>query len=298
MIIKNILLTGSSGFIGSITKKYLKQKNYNVINLSIRTHESDREFLNYINNSIKEQIEEESVNKIDCLIHIGWGDTDNPWSDYHLEDNVKNSKLLFKFAEKMNIKKIIFCGSMNEYGDVSGSLNERTISGVIETNYAKAKFIVTEYGLKKFNNADISFFSVRPFYVYGNVFNKESLINQLIEAYNFNKKIDLTSCKALRDYVHVNDVAVLFEKIVQNDNIETGIYNIGSGNFITVEFFVESFWRELGGDINLLKFGAIPDRKEQAQPPSFSDNSKIKQNFNWTPEISLKEGLKLMVKKI
>ena len=48
MIIKNILLTGSSGFIGSITKKYLKQKNYNVINLSIRTHESDREFLNYI----------------------------------------------------------------------------------------------------------------------------------------------------------------------------------------------------------------------------------------------------------
>ena len=43
-------------------------------------------------------------NNIYALVHIGWGDTDNPWSNYHLLDNLRNSKLLFSLAKKLNIK--------------------------------------------------------------------------------------------------------------------------------------------------------------------------------------------------
>jgi len=295
---KNILLTGSSGFIGSNLRKYLEGKKYNIVPLNIRSCKTEEIFKQNIYKSIKLKNINLSHDKIYSLLHIGWGNTDNPWSNYHLEDNVKNSKLLFNFAKELKIKKIIFCGSMNEYGDISGSITEESVPGIIETDYAKAKSVITDYGISTFENTDLNFYSVRPFYVYGNVINKKSLINQLIESYYNNKTIDMGTCKAFRDYVYVDDVVKLFYLILNSQNINNGIYNIGYGSYVTVREFVENFWLQLGGNKSMLNFDSIPDRKEQAQPPSFSNNLKVKKNFNWVPEINLKHGLKLMVEEI
>ena len=177
---KNILLTGSSGFIGSNLKKYLESQQHNIIPLNIRTCETEEIFIHNIYKSIKLKKINLGYDKIDALLHIGWGDTDNPWSQYHLTENVKNSQLLLNFAKKLKIKKIIFCGSMNEYGNISGSISEESTPGIVETYYAKAKSIITDYGISIFENTDLDFYSVRPFYVYGNVINKKSLINLLI----------------------------------------------------------------------------------------------------------------------
>ena len=295
---KNILLTGSSGFIGNSLKNYLINKGYNIISLNIRSCETDKIFLDKLNNEIifnKINLDSKSIY---ALVHVGWGHTDNPWSNYHLQENVRNSKLLFDFAKKLHIKKVIFCGSMNEYGDITGPISEESVPGKIETDYAKAKSLVTSYGTELYKNTITNFFTVRPFYVYGNVFNKKSLINQLIDSYYNNTIMKMGSCKAFRDYVYVDDVVRLFYLILHNKEIETGIYNIGYGECITVKEFVENFWLQLGGNKKNLSFGAISDRKEQVQPRSFSSNLKINKNFNWQPEINLKNGLKLMTDEI
>ena len=50
---KNILLTGSSGFIGSIVKNLLEKEKYNVIVINVRSYKSDKIFYDKIYNSIK-----------------------------------------------------------------------------------------------------------------------------------------------------------------------------------------------------------------------------------------------------
>ena len=120
----------------------------------------------------------------------------------------------------------------------------------------------------------------------------------MIDSYYNNTIMKMGSCKAFRDYVYVDDVVRLFYLILHNKEIETGIYNIGYGECITVKEFVENFWLQLGGNKKNLSFGAISDRKEQVQPRSFSSNLKINKNFNWQPEINLKNGLKLMTDEI
>ena len=51
---KNILITGGAGFIGSHLVKYFvkKYKNYNIINIDKLTYASNIKFLNEIENEI------------------------------------------------------------------------------------------------------------------------------------------------------------------------------------------------------------------------------------------------------
>ena len=83
------------------------------------------------------------------------GDT---WSNFHLKNNYENSLKLFKIAKKNKFKKVIFCGSMNEYENKYGPLKEGMNSGKLETLYAKSKYKLTNFGLKFFKKTKTDFF--------------------------------------------------------------------------------------------------------------------------------------------
>ena len=83
---------------------------------------------------------------------------EDPWSSFHLKNNYENSIKLFKIAKKNNFNKVIFCGSMNEYGNKYGPLKEEMKSGKLETLYAKSKFKLTKFGLIFLKNLIRNFF--------------------------------------------------------------------------------------------------------------------------------------------
>lgn len=284
-----IYVTGSSGFIGKSVVKELKKKTI-FKKIKIRSK---------INISNLNLIFKKNLKKNDILIHLGWGMMNDPWSNFHTENNYYNSLVLFKFAKKKLFKKIIFCGSMNEYGNKYGPLKEKMKSGKLETLYAKSKYKVTKFGLKFFKKTKTDFFCVRPSYVYGLYQREGTLVDLLIKAFKKKTILEMSQCRNYRDYVHVEDVAKGIVKIaLEEKKIETGIYNIGSGKCITIRNFILIFCKLIRFNKKFLKFGAIPDKKEQKQLKSYMVCEKIKKNIAWSPNSNIKFSLSKMAKII
>ena len=150
-----IYITGSNGFIGKSLCRLLKKNKIKFEKVKIRKKIKKNIFKKFF------------YKKENILIHLGWAKMNDPWSIYHEKYNYINSKRLFGLAKKLNFKKIIFCGSINEYGNKVGKIKETTKPGKIETLYAKSKLKLTNFGLKFFKNSNTKFYTVRPSYVYG-----------------------------------------------------------------------------------------------------------------------------------
>lgn len=285
-----IYITGSSGFIGKAVVEELNLKGIIYKKLKIR-HKILKKDLNLLN---KPKNRNDNI-----LIHLGWGKMEDPWSNFHLKNNYENSIKLFKTAKKNNFKKVVFCGSMNEYGNKYGPLKEGMKSGKLETLYAKGKYKLTNFGLKFFKKSTTDFFCVRPSYVYGSNQREGTLIDLLIKASQKKTTLKMSKCSSYRDYIYVEDVAKGIVKIaLEEKKIETGIYNLGSGKCITIRNFIIIFCKLIRFNKKFLKFGAIPDKKEQKQLKSYMICNKIKKNLKWSPKSNIRFGLRKMAKII
>lgn len=276
-----IYITGSNGFIGKSLCNLLNKKKLKFKKVKIRK-------------KIKPNIIEKSSPKNqNILIHLGWGKMDDPWSVYHEKYNYINSVRLFKLTKKLNFNKIIFCGSINEYGDKAGKIKETTKPGNIETLYAKSKLRLTNFGLRFFRNSNTKFYTVRPSYVYGPFQRKGTLVDLIIKAWKKKKIIKMTKCQGYRDYIFVDDVANGIIKILlSNCKKNCDIFNLGSQRCITVKDFILSLSKILNFDNCYLKFGSVPEKREQKQLKSYLVTEKAYNILGWKQQYPLKKGLK------
>ncbi len=225
------------------------------------------------------------------IIHLGWGFMAEPYSDYH-KINFQKSKLIFECCAELGFKKIIFCGSMNEYGSRKGLLKENFKPRNLKTLYAKYKYLTTMYGLKKIKN----FYSIRPSYIYGHNQRKGTLIDLLLKSIKKNKKLNMSHCKLYRDYIFVDDVAKAFLNVTKR-NGDKGIYNVGSGKVITLRKLILTIAKKAQFPKKLLNFGKLPKKKEQQHPKCFMDTKKLKSNFGWKVNYNLDNGVERILKK-
>ncbi len=103
--------------------------------------------------------------------------------------------------------------------------------------------------------------------------------------------MNLSPCEHYRDYVYISDV-VKGIQLISGIN-ESAIVNLGSGRAVQLKDFVKLFWQRLGGDPSCLNFGAHPRSvHEPLQPYCFSDQRNLKRLTNWTPSVSIEDGIK------
>lgn len=294
-----IWLTGSSGFIGSYLSPALSNISSNFTCFSHApdkagsTDSSGRRFIDF---SCREDVLR-SVRELglpDVFVHLGWGAMAAPGVDEHLTTNVKCAKNLINTLYEAGLKKFVFIGSANEYGARSGILTEDLAPEGFMTNYARAKYEVTLYGLEKARALGRSFMCARPFYVFGAGQRSGSLINKLYRCYLAGQNTDLGPCEHFRDYVHVSEVAEGIARLAQIDAVT--IANIGSGRVIKLKDYVLLFWKLLGGKPEQLIFGANPMRAgEPEQPYAYAGLEHLKELTGWTPTLTTEQGLRLTI---
>jgi nucleoside-diphosphate-sugar epimerase len=289
-----VCLTGSRGFIGSHLKKSLVESGYHVNCLS-NTSSLDKDFFKIdfsLRNQIKKFIKIYGVPKI--FIHLGWSNTDDPHHENHITLNVKNSINLIEEMYLAGVQKIIFFGTSSVYGELSGLLKEDMFLSKKLNNYIEGKRKVGNFGLEIADKLNRDFINIRLFYTYGAGQKENSLINQVYRCSLGNENMNLSPCEHFRDYIHVYDVVKAIEKFFLIEGAHT--VNLGSGIVIKLKTFVEKLWTCLGGDSKRLVFGAHEQpATEQSQPKAIADLTKLKKLINWTPEISIEEGIRITV---
>ena len=230
----NILITGINGFIGRNLSHQLNNKKYNILGLSRNRERLSKQVIFGDLNDLS-KIENSIINfKPDVVIHLAWQEIDR----LNLENSKKNFFITKKFFsiifKKTNCKKIIITGSCLEY-DISNNLKSDEYSKLNKNlSFSIYKNKILKYIKRKCKEKKIKYYWLRLFYVYGKFQKRRSLIPMIISEIKNNKKIEFKNPFNENDFVPVEKVSKTIEYIL-NKKIPQGIYNIGSGNLLSIK---------------------------------------------------------------
>ena len=286
-----IWVSGSRGFIGRYLINALKDSCYEL--RCITNNKVSDDSLTYIDFSNKNHIRKiiDLYGVPNIFIHLGWGAVYEPQSNIHLTSNVSDGKNLIRELYSCGLEKFIFLGSSSEYGDRKGCPSENMNPTGKLTNYVTGKIEVSSCGFEIAKQLNKIFIHIRLTHAFGAGQHQNSLINQLYKSYLEKSTMNLSPCEYYRDYIYISDV-IQGIKLISNIN-ESAIVNLGSGRVIQLKDFVSLFWKLLGGRPEHLNFGAHPKPEhEPEQPYSYANLDVLKRPTNWTPSLSLEEGIK------
>ncbi len=127
----------------------------------------------------------------------------------------------------------------------------------------------------------------RIFLPYGPGDKAERLIPSVISALQRGDTIETTEGRQLRDFIFIDDVADLFERLVSCD--VNGAFNVGTGIPVAVRSVITLLAQQLDG-LGRVKFGARADR--QGEPSRLvADMRKTEGSLDWKPKVDLAAGL-------
>ena len=294
----NILVLGSQGMVGSSVSRALKK------NKNINLFESSRKDTNLFSLSQTKKLF--TTFKPDIVINaaakVGGILANDLQRTEFILNNLKININIIESITEYPETKLINLGSSCIYplgADVP--ITESTLmTGKLEpTNspYAMAKLAAIEMGDAISKQYGHKVLDLMPTNLYGpndNFSENEShvipgLISRMHKAKEENKeKFEVWGTgRPLREFLFIDDLASAIEFIIIN-NIDPGLYNIGSNEEVTIKALVESIK-------NVIQFpGEIvfDETKPDGNPRKLLDSTKFT-NHGWKHSISLSKGLKI-----
>ena len=315
---KNILITGGAGFIGSHVVNFFVKKysHYKITNIDSLTYASNYSFIKSIdkkenycfydldirdNNKLEELIKKENY---DSIIHLA--------AESHVDNSIKNPTL---FAETNILGTINLLNSVNKiwkskegkkfyhistdevYGTLgaTGSFKESTPYDP-RSPYSASKASSDHFVRSYYHTYGIPILISNCSNNFGPNQHKEKLIPVVINSIINNKKIPVYGNGLnIRDWLYVQDHVNAIDKIFHDGSVgET--YNIGGGNELTnIELIkniikiTSSLTKKSESSLNeLIEY--VSDRKGHDYRYSI-DYSKISNLLNWKPKFEFETAL-------
>jgi UDP-glucose 4-epimerase len=288
-----IVITGSSGLVGSFVTQHFATLGHAITTLDI----SPTTFLDipHIQGDISKLNLEEIFDEImpDVVIHLAAqvSVTDsllNPIQD--AQTNILGTIALAQASSKFGVKKFLFA---NSGGAIYDSNFPPPYS---ETSPLKP---ISPYGISKltgelylnlfFANSETIFISLRLANVYGYSRHQsklsEGIISRWLLASINGERLEIRNWKSKRDFVHATDVAKAFELSLNSDT--SASYNIGSGRPISLKELFELIQNITSKRLNVKQ---MPEIKGEILESSLAVEN-AKNVLKWAPKLSLTEGL-------
>lgn len=235
---KNILVTGDRGYIGSVLVPLLLKQDYKVTGLDTDFFANGKKNISspnykFVTKDIR-QVEEKDLKGIDAVIHLSalsndpMGEIDPRLTQ---EINFDSSIKLAKLAKKSGVKRFLFSSSCSIYGIVkNGVVDEESPVNPI-TAYAKSK-IDTEKELLKLADSDFCVGIMRNSTVYGfsPKFRNDLVVNNLVTtALAYGEIRIMSDGTPWRPLIDVRDLSKIFVDFLAVDSgkINGKIVNIG-----------------------------------------------------------------------
>ena len=324
---KTILVTGSSGFIGSyLCKRLLEEfKDSKIIGLdnmndyydvSLKEYRLNKlkEYKNYVflqgdisNKNLIESIFNEFKPNIVVNLAAQAGvrySIENP--DVYIESNIIGFYNILEACRNNPVEHLVYASSSSVYGGntkVPFSTDDKVDNPVsLYAATKKSDELIAHCYSKLFNipTTGLRFFTVygpagRPDMAYFN-FTKKLINNETIRIFNYG------NCK--RDFTYIDDIV---EGIIKkkkkrpsskNNKVPYNIYNIGNSNPVNLLDFVDILQEEL------IKAKVLPedydfDSHKELVPMqkgdvevTYADTTPLERDYNFKPTTPLREGLK------
>lgn len=322
-----ILVTGGAGFIGSHTAVELLNSGKEIVmiddfsNSKMEAVENVKKItgkdfkfyeMNYLDREKLEKVFEE--NKIDSVINFAGfkavGESVKEPLKYYY-NNISGAIVLLQTMKKFGVKKFVFSSSATVYGDPEKvPLTESSPIGGTTNPYGRTKLYIEQI-LKDLYKADNSwdicilrYFNPVGAHESGLIGEEPQGIpnnlmpyivrvasGELEQLSVFGNDYNTPDGTGVRDYIHVVDLAKGHVKAIEKLDKESNglyIYNLGTGNGVSVLDMVKAFEKSTGKKISY----KIAPRREGDIASCFADVKKAEEELGWKAQKSLEDMCK------
>jgi len=245
-MIKNVLITGGAGYVGSALSDELIRKNYNVTVLDLFIYGKNvfknSSKIQLINGDIRDQnLLRKIIPGHDAVIHLACISNDpsfelNPLLGKSI--NLDAFDPLVKISKDSGVKRFIYASSSSVYG-IKDELNvheEMDLKPL--TDYSKFKANCEEICLKH-NSKNFDVLVIRPATVCGySMRQRFDLVVNILTNLGINKKkITVFGGEQLRPNIHIKDMIRAYLTTLEKESalINGKIFNVGYDNQKVIE---------------------------------------------------------------
>jgi len=273
-----ILVTGATGFVGNHLVPRLLERGHVVIAVARdKTKASklpwyrDVQFLASDIYAPDFKLTLEQFGNPEALAHLAWPGLPNYNALFHFEENLPADYRFIRSLIDQGVKQVLVTGTCFEYGMQNGCLTEE-MPTLPANPYALAKDTLRKSLQLLQQQSSFILQWARLFYMYGPGQNPNSLLAQLDCAIDNGESVfNMSGGEQLRDYLPVKDVASRLVSLLENMQYD-GIFNICSGEPISVRSLVEQHLAKRGVDIRL-ELGHYP--YSDNEPMAFWGSSRL-----------------------
>lgn len=248
---KNVLITGSNGFVGSNLYQIF-YKDFNLYGLDINSGGK------FPANKMFKWEEFERIPRIDTIIHLAGKahDTKNQTDEsIYFEINTGLTKKIFDWFLISEATKFIFFSSVKAVADsVSGLFLTEDVKPNPKTPYGKSKLEAERYIQNQKIPIEKKVYILRPSMIHGPG-NKGNL-NLLYKLVAKGIPWPLGAFDNRRSFTSIDNLTFILNQIIEND-IEAGVYNISDDDPISTNRLIELIAETVNKKVRIWK----PNRK-------------------------------------
>ena len=290
----NLLVIGGSGFIGGAIVKHAIALGWQVdsLGLSIPAKEKKAPGVTYIMGDITdpETLKFLDIKRYDYVVNSGGYINHSTFfcgGDKFLQAHFGGVVNLVKSIDRTNLKRFVNIGSSDEYGDTPApqfeSNRERPISPYSAGKAAATQFLQMLYRTERFPAV-----TLRLFLCYGPGQDRMRFLPHLVSRCIANDVIEISPGEQVRDYCYIDDIVEAVFLSMANDDASGSVFNIASGNPISIKQVVEKVIDIIGSGNP--KFGAVPYRDGESME-LYADVGLAKKVLSWSAKTTLNDGL-------
>lgn len=297
-----ILITGQAGFIGTHLSQKLSS-GHEILGMDLLAKKSAQLrqehfqlelFKGDINGDFLSQIKEVP----DIIIHLAAetgiaGSLHHP--DLYFQQNVQGTFNVLEQCRKYGVKHLIYASSSSVYSPQQSIMHEEALHDQQLSYYGTTKrmteLMVDNY-TKQFG---IKAIGLRFFTVYG------SWTRPDMAAYKFMKAIQQKEAITLyndgdisRDFTHISDIvqsiALMIPNFIKEDIGFHEIFNIGSGQPISVLKYAELIAKNLGKEL-IIQSAPLPINELKS---TYSNTDKLARYVGYQAQCSIEKGIQEM----
>lgn len=292
--IKNIIITGGTGFIGSHLVKLLVSKNYNVTIITRNRKDAILKFGNDINclecdlNSI-DCLDTENIN-CDVFYNLAWNGVSTEFKD-NIDMQLKNIEMTLKiaeFAKNIGTKLFISAGTVAEYVFCEETMDvyeKQTPNDMYGASKVASHFLLDVYTRK--NNLPFIWCIIPSAFGEGRTDN--NILSYTIRELLSGHKPQYGLLTQMWDFLYVKEIVRALMLIGEKGKAGK-IYGIGSGVYKPLREYIEIIRDTINPSLPL----GIGERPELSQKTFSScvNISELTKDTGFLPEIYFEEGIK------
>ena len=230
--LSKIVVTGASGFIAKNLRKYLSEKNIDLISISRNDFKKFKSESKIISKDYDEKKLLQLIKNSDALIHLVGIGQQSVNLDYNMI-NTEFTQHIVNLSKKANIQKIVYLSGLG--------VSTKTTLGYFISKYNAENFII---------NSGLDYTIFRPSYIVGT----DDMFTKYLKRQIKNGEINIPGSGTYSiQPIHISDVVkIIFESILQ-PKFKNKIIDLVGPDFITFEKYVKLFSKGTKTSIKKIK---------------------------------------------